>query len=95
MMFDALVIQPEKDNVAVVLRDILHGEKITVRNGSACFQLFAVTDIPIYHKIAIADFKKGDSVCKYGEQIGCASKGIPVGAHVDEKNLKSVLTTGN
>jgi len=49
----------------------------------------AVFNIPVNHKVAIVDIKKGDAVLKYGEIIGYATNDIKAGEHVHENNLDS------
>lgn len=89
-MSDALKID-RKDNVAVVIRPVEAGEPVTFADGDAGEQtVYAVTAIPIYHKIALADLKPGDKVIKYGEHIGEASCLIQAGAHVHTHNVESV-----
>jgi (2R)-sulfolactate sulfo-lyase subunit alpha len=46
-------------------------------------------DVPIGHKIALADIKEGDTVWKYGHDIGKAVANIRRGEHVHVHNLKT------
>jgi len=46
-------------------------------------------DIPLGHKIALRDFKVGDTVIKYGGDIGRAVEPIKKGEHVHVHNLKT------
>ena len=46
-------------------------------------------DVPIGHKIALTDIKKGDTVWKYGQDIGIAGAKIAKGEHVHVHNLKT------
>ena len=46
-------------------------------------------DIPIGHKVALKAFKKGDTVIKYGEDIGRIVADVGVGEHVHVQNLKT------
>jgi (2R)-sulfolactate sulfo-lyase subunit alpha len=55
-------------------------ETITVR---------AMDDIPLGHKIALSDIAKGDTIIKYGHDIGRAIAEIPKGCHVHVHNLKT------
>jgi (2R)-sulfolactate sulfo-lyase subunit alpha len=45
--------------------------------------------IPIGHKIALTDIKKGATVWKYGQDIGKAVADIAKGEHVHVHNLKT------
>jgi len=46
-------------------------------------------NVPIGHKIALVDIKKGDTVVKYGQDIGKTVADIKKGAHVHVHNLKT------
>ena len=48
-----------------------------------------LNDIPIGHKIALADLAVGDSVIKYGMNIGKVVATIQKGDHVHVHNLKT------
>ena len=44
---------------------------------------------PFGHKISIRDIHSSDSIVKYGEVIGTASRDIPAGSHVHVQNVES------
>jgi (2R)-sulfolactate sulfo-lyase subunit alpha len=46
-------------------------------------------DIPIGHKIALKDLKKGDTVIKYGEDVGVMVSAAKKGDWVHVHNLKT------
>jgi (2R)-sulfolactate sulfo-lyase subunit alpha len=46
-------------------------------------------DIPIGHKIALKDLKKGDTVIKYGEDVGVMTRDAKKGDWVHVHNLKT------
>ena len=71
----------EKDNTAVALENLEKGEKI----GG----LTLVQNIPMGHKAALEDIKKGEKVIKYGYPIGSAKEDIKKGSHIHSHNLKS------
>ena len=77
-----LVISP-KDNVAIVLRDVVGGEELSL--GGA--RLIAAEDIPYTHKIALTDIPAGTAVIKYGEQIAESGRDIKKGERVHLHNL--------
>ena len=52
-------------------------------------KLKAKADIPIGHKVALKALKKGDTVIKYGEDIGKMVADTDVGEHVHVQNLKT------
>jgi len=55
----------------------------------------ALSDVPVYHKIAKVFVKAGNEVFKYGEPIGIASKDIQPGEHVHVHNLESARGRGD
>ena len=89
MMTNAMIID-EKDTVAVAIEPVAAGETITWLDRSGAAQtVTAVTDIPIYHKLAIKDMAKGEPVVKYGEHIGLAAVDIRKGEHVHVQNVEN------
>ena len=46
-------------------------------------------EIPLGHKIALQDFKEGDTIIKYGHDIGKVVKSIKKGEHVHVHNVKT------
>ena len=60
---------------------------ITADNSS--FKIHSKMDVPIGHKVALVDIKKGDTVWKYGQDIGKAVADIRQGEHVHTHNLKT------
>lgn len=49
-------------------------------------------DLPMGHKIALKDVKKGEKIIKYGYPIGVATEDIKKGDFVHTHNLQSALT---
>ncbi|MCD8035993.1 MAG: UxaA family hydrolase [Clostridiales bacterium] len=89
-MYNSLVIK-EGDTVTTVIAAIKAGEKIIYDINGEEKSLTACTDIPIYHKAALKDIKKGDVVIKYGCKIGYALQDIKEGEHVHTWNLDSSM----
>lgn len=88
-MINAVVID-EKDTVAVAIEALKKGSVAEIRSHSgAVTKVALVNDIPIYHKFAITEMKKGDPVVKYGEHIGIAGCDIHVGSHVHVHNVEN------
>ncbi len=85
------LIHSGQDNVGVVVRDVKPGENLTGEtiDRSNGLRLTARQDIPLGHKIALKDFKVGDTVIKYGEDIGKVVAAIRAGEHVHVHNLKT------
>jgi len=85
-MEKAIIIKPN-DSVVTVIIAITKGEPITY---SSCEKpVYANTNIPVYHKVAIRKVNIGEKIYKYGEVIGCATKDIAIGDHVHTHNLSS------
>jgi (2R)-sulfolactate sulfo-lyase subunit alpha len=85
------LIHEDKDNVGVAVVDIKAGKQAGGRSlhGKAKPKLKALMDIPLGHKIALRDFKPGDTVIKYGEDIGRVVATIKKGQHVHVHNVKT------
>ena len=87
-----LLVHEKKDTVGVVVVEGLKaGTEMTavVTADNSAFKLKARMDVPIGHKVALADIKKGDTVWKYGQDIGKAVADIRQGEHVHVHNLKT------
>jgi altronate hydrolase len=83
-----IIIINEKDSVAVAIRGLAKGEMIHI-NGKG---IVVKDDIPVPHKIAIKEIKKGETIFKYGYPIGSATHDIEEGACVHIHNIQSALT---
>jgi (2R)-sulfolactate sulfo-lyase subunit alpha len=86
------LVHAKKDTVGVVVVEGLKAGVnmagvITADNSS--MKLQSKQDIPIGHKVALIDIKKGDTVWKYGQDIGKAVANIAKGGHVHVHNLKT------
>jgi len=49
----------------------------------------ALAAIPLGHKIALRDFKQGDTVLKYGHDIGKIVADAKAGDHIHVHNMKT------
>lgn len=87
-MSNAMVVN-DKDNVAVVLENIIAGSVVDYVFHGEKYTIVAANDIQIYHKIALRDIAEGQPVVKYGEKLGVAIKPITLGQHVHVHNLDS------
>ncbi|HST00101.1 MAG TPA: flagellar biosynthesis protein FlgA, partial [Usitatibacter sp.] len=47
------------------------------------------SDIPIGHKVALKDYKPGDTVIKYGVDIGKTISDVAIGEHTHVQNLRT------
>jgi altronate hydrolase len=74
----------QKDNAVISLFEIQPDEEIVLPNNE---RLIVREKIPANHKIALKDFRKGDPVIKYGEEIGRTSQDIPKGSWIHAHNM--------
>ena len=87
-----IIIHDEKDNVGVVVID-----KITpkqdwaqwIMENDKTVQIQSVDEIQLGHKIAMIDLNEGDTILKYGHDIGKVVKSIKKGEHVHVHNVKT------
>jgi altronate dehydratase len=86
--WDAIAIDP-RDDVAVLLRDVLAGTAVRVRVDGALETVLATDVIALGHKIARRHIKAGAHVRKYGESIASATVDISAGQHVHVHNVAS------
>jgi (2R)-sulfolactate sulfo-lyase subunit alpha len=87
-----LLVHDPKDNVGVVVVEGLKaGTEMlcVVTQDNTEFRLVAKMDVPIGHKIALRDLKSGDTVIKYGQDIGRMVADARQGEHVHVHNLKT------
>ena len=87
-----LIIHDEKDNVGVVVIE-------TTKKGQECnawimendktIKIKSINEIPLGHKIALENLKEGDTILKYGHDIGKVIKSIKKGEHVHVHNVKT------
>lgn len=85
------LVHDNRDNVGVAVVDIGPGQAVTgaaLDNGNV-LNVTARQAIPLGHKIALHDLKPGDTVIKYGEDIGKVVENIHAGEHVHVHNLKT------
>ncbi len=89
-MVDFLVHE-KSDNVGVATKDIKSGETISglFMDSQKIVKIKAAMDIPLGHKIALADLKSGDGAIKYGQDIGKIVTNVKKGEHVHVHNLKT------
>lgn len=85
------LIHEDKDTVGVAVVDIKGGSTVSGRSlhGKSKPRLKALKDIPLGHKIALQNFEVGDTVTKYGEDIGKVVAAIKKGDHVHVHNVKT------
>ncbi len=87
-----LLVHHPDDNVGVVVVEGLSaGTEMlcVVTHDNTDFRLTANADIPIGHKVALKDLAEGDTVFKYGEDIGKMVGSANKGGHVHTHNCKT------
>jgi (2R)-sulfolactate sulfo-lyase subunit alpha len=86
------LVHSPKDNVGVVVvEDLKAGTKMlgVVTENDSTIHVTAKHDIPIGHKVALKDLKEGDTVIKYGEDVGRMIGKAKQGEHVHVHNHKT------
>lgn len=87
----------DKDNVATIFANgVTGGSQVELRDKKGSSEVVTVFgDVPYGHKIATRDIKLGESIVKYGEEIGIATKNIKKGEYVHVHNLDSMRGRGD
>ena len=86
------VVHDEEDSVGVVVVEgVKSGDDLTgwVMDQDKDITFKAASDIPIGHKLAIKPLKSGDTVIKYGTDIGKVVADIGLGEHAHVHNIKT------
>jgi (2R)-sulfolactate sulfo-lyase subunit alpha len=75
----------------VVVEDAVSGRELTgwIMETDETIELRAADDIPLGHKVALHEIASGETIVKYGHDIGKAIAEIPKGRHVHVHNLKT------
>ena len=86
------VLHDAHDTVAVVVvEDVKAGMDLTawIMDEDRTVSLQARQDIPIGHKVALKDMAVGDTVLKYGIDMGKVVAPIRAGEHAHVHNIKT------
>lgn len=86
------VVHEQGDGVGVVVvEDLKKGKECTgwIMQEDELVKFNVLDDIPIGHKVALKDFEVGDTIIKYGTDIGKVVQPIKKGMHVHVHNLKT------
>ncbi|WP_420224225.1 UxaA family hydrolase [Pigmentiphaga litoralis] len=86
------VLHDSKDTVAVaVVEGITAGTDMSawVMDEDQLISVKALQDIPIGHKVALKDMANGDTIYKYGVDIGKVVAPIKAGEHAHVHNIKT------
>jgi (2R)-sulfolactate sulfo-lyase subunit alpha len=86
------VLHDAQDTVAVVVVEGVNaGMKLKgwIMDEDKFIEIKARQDIPIGHKVALANMKVGDTVIKYGIDMGKVVAPIKTGEHAHVHNIKT------
>lgn len=85
------LVHDKHDTVGVAVVDVKAGQSLEGRSldTNDALRAKANMDIPLGHKIALKDFRPGDTVIKYGTDIGKVVAPIKAGDHVHVHNIKT------
>ncbi|MCH8237597.1 MAG: UxaA family hydrolase [Proteobacteria bacterium] len=86
------IVHDKADSVGVVVvESVTKSQMLTgwVMQGNKTIRMKCIHAIPIGHKIALKPMKEGDTVIKYGHDIGKVVAAIKKGGHVHVQNLKT------
>ena len=87
-----IIIHDDKDNVGVVVIDSTIKDQeysCWIMESDKTEKIQSINNIPLGHKIALKDFKEGDTILKYGHDIGKVVASIKKGDHVHVHNVKT------
>jgi (2R)-sulfolactate sulfo-lyase subunit alpha len=87
-----LLVHDRRDNVGVVVvENLVAGADLlgVVTADNSEFRCTLEQEVPIGHKVALHDLSIGDTVIKYGQDIGRVVAAVRKGEHVHVHNLKT------
>ena len=87
-----LIIHDEKDNVGVVVIETTKKDQdcsAWIMENDKTVKVLSTNEVPLGHKIALKDLKTGDTIFKYGHDIGKVVKDIKKGENVHVHNVKT------
>jgi (2R)-sulfolactate sulfo-lyase subunit alpha len=86
------IVHDKADSVGVVVvEDLKPGMDVTgwIMETNETISLKSLEAVPLGHKIALQPLAKGDTVVKYGNDIGRIVADVAKGNHVHVHNLKT------
>ena len=88
---DFLVHSTEDSVGVVVVETVKAGNDLTglIMDKDESVTIKAIDDIPLGHKVAMSDIADGDTIIKYGHDIGKAVAAISKGGHAHTQNVKT------
>ena len=86
------VVHEEGDSVGtIVVEGMSSNTKMVgwIMEEDKTLNLTTISDIPIGHKVALKDLETGDTIIKYGVDIGRVVAPIKAGEHLHVHNVKT------
>ncbi len=86
------LVHAAKDTVGViVVEGVKAGQTLSgwLMETDETLTISAIDDIPLGHKVALGAIGEGDTIVKYGHDIGKAVADIAAGGHVHVHNVKT------
>jgi (2R)-sulfolactate sulfo-lyase subunit alpha len=86
------IVHDKADTVGVmVAENVQAGQDLTgwIMETNETIGLKSLDAVPLGHKIALGEIKNGDTVLKYGHDVGRAVADIGKGHHVHVHNMKT------
>jgi len=86
------IVHDKADTVGVlVVENVQAGQELTgwIMETDETIALKSLDPIPLGHKIALRDIRSGDTIWKYGHDVGRAVEEISSGRHVHVHNMKT------
>jgi len=86
------IVHDKADTVGVVVvEDLKPGEELTgwIMETDETITLRSQDAVPLGHKIALGEIKSGETILKYGHDVGRAVADIGEGRHVHVHNMKT------
>lgn len=82
---------PEDTVGVIVVEDVRAGQELTgwLMDTDETLRVKALDTIPLGHKIALRDHAEGDTVIKYGHDIGRAVAAVRTGQHLHVHNART------
>ncbi|MEM7172916.1 MAG: UxaA family hydrolase [Pseudomonadota bacterium] len=92
MSIPHFIVHDQADTVGVIVVEGVQGDMELdgwVMENNSRIKVVAMSDIPLGHKIALDEIKAGDTIIKYGHDIGKAVDDIATGGHAHVHNIKT------
>jgi (2R)-sulfolactate sulfo-lyase subunit alpha len=83
------VLHDPEDSVAVVVTENVKAGQQLILDEDRTIQSPCAADSPLGHKVAMKDMAVGDTVIKYGVDIGKVVAAIKTGEHAHVHNIKT------